>query len=259
MDKRIGAQLYTIREFCKSREDFENSMKKIREIGYKQVQVSGVGPFGEEEIIGCGDFIRKVCDDNGLVISCTHRPLQSLQENFDAEIEFHNKLGCKIIGLGGLPKEAREDKDVLIETIKSLNELSDKLNEKGFTFTYHNHAFEFRKIDDKTLMDYILEHGRFSLLIDVYWLAHAGLNPVKFIKAHADRIACVHFKDKAVTTGNETAYAEVGCGNLDWDEIIAACEEADIKFAQVEQDICSDDPFECLKRSYNFLAAKGFN
>ena len=45
MDKRIGAQYYTIRDFCGTLDDFDYSCKKISEIGYKTVQLSGIGDF----------------------------------------------------------------------------------------------------------------------------------------------------------------------------------------------------------------------
>ena len=51
---------------------------------------------------------------------------------------------------------------------------------------------------------------------------------------------------------------EVGKGNLDWDDILAACEEAGVEYALVEQDTCETDPFDCLKTSYEFLKQKGF-
>ena len=34
MHMEIGAQLYTVREFCKTLEDFEETLKKIADIGY---------------------------------------------------------------------------------------------------------------------------------------------------------------------------------------------------------------------------------
>ena len=37
----IGAQLYTVREFCGNLDDFSESLKKIAQIGYRYVQVSG--------------------------------------------------------------------------------------------------------------------------------------------------------------------------------------------------------------------------
>ena len=37
---QIGAQFYTIREFCKTPEDLALSLKKVADIGYKTVQIS---------------------------------------------------------------------------------------------------------------------------------------------------------------------------------------------------------------------------
>ena len=98
MDKRIGAQLYTVRDFLKNEDDFYLSMKKIKEIGYKQVQASGVG-------IENAEYIKKVCDELQLEISCTHRPFDNYINNLEDEILYHKTLDCKIAGLGGMPKE----------------------------------------------------------------------------------------------------------------------------------------------------------
>ena len=50
MDKRIGAQYYTIRNFCKTLEEFDESCKKVSEIRYKVVQLSGIGDFTGAEV-----------------------------------------------------------------------------------------------------------------------------------------------------------------------------------------------------------------
>lgn len=41
----IGAQLYTVREFCKTLDDFALTLKKVADIGYRTVQVSGTCAF----------------------------------------------------------------------------------------------------------------------------------------------------------------------------------------------------------------------
>jgi tRNA modification GTPase len=42
--------------------------------------------------------------------------------------------------------------------------------------------------------------------------------------------------------------------------VIETCIKNDVKFAFVEQDECyGEDPFECLKRSYDYLRSCGFN
>ena len=44
----IGAQFYTLRDHCKTLEDFSESLRKVKEIGYDYVQISGVCPYEPE-------------------------------------------------------------------------------------------------------------------------------------------------------------------------------------------------------------------
>ncbi|MBE7021113.1 MAG: sugar phosphate isomerase/epimerase [Ruminococcaceae bacterium] len=251
MDKRIGAQLYTARDFLKTNEDFYKSMKKISEIGYKQVQASGVG-------ISDAPYIRRVCDEFGLEITCTHRPLDNYINKLDEEIAYHKALGCKIAGLGGMPPEFRCEEKIM-EFIEIMNGIHGKLKKEGLVLTYHNHSFEFIKYNGRFMMDYLIEYGKFSFIVDTYWLAYAGINPADYIRKLGERTICVHYKDLAMADAKEVKMAPVGSGNLDWDKINLACEDAGVKYALVEQDICEEDPFLCLKKSYDFLSEKGFN
>ena len=45
---KIGAQFYTIRDFCKTLDDFSESLKKVADIGYKTVQISGTCAYTPE-------------------------------------------------------------------------------------------------------------------------------------------------------------------------------------------------------------------
>ena len=252
MSLKIGAQYYTIRDFCKTIEDFDLSCKKVSEMGYKAVQLSGIGDFSAEEI-------KPIIEKYGLYVVCTHRALAKFLEELDSEIEFHKAIGCPILGLGGMPGGKIEE-DTIDEFVKNFKPVIEKINAAGLIFAYHNHAFEFQKIDGKYVFDIICEklgNVPFKLILDVYWLAYAGINPAKFIREHKENIACVHFKDMSVT-GNAQFFAPVGYGNLDWDNIIAACEEVGVEYALVEQDMCYDEnPFDCLGKSYKFLKEKG--
>ena len=42
---QIGAQMYTTRESCKTLEGFAETLRRIADIGYQTVQVSGTCPF----------------------------------------------------------------------------------------------------------------------------------------------------------------------------------------------------------------------
>lgn len=42
---RIGTQIFTVRDFCKTPEKLALSLKKVADIGYTTVQISGICPF----------------------------------------------------------------------------------------------------------------------------------------------------------------------------------------------------------------------
>lgn len=254
MDKRIGAQLYTLRDFCKTAEDLDSTFAKLKEIGYQAVQVSGIGPIPAEAV-------KETADRYGLSIVCTHRAYTEFTEELPQLINAHRVMDCKIAGIGGLPMEFRSGAEAVKKFIEAINPVCKKLKAEGMQFAYHNHAFEFAKADGKYLMDHLLENtdpDEFKFIVDVYWLAFAGINPAEFIEKLGSRVAAVHFKDLAVTSANEVLMAEVMEGNLDWDKIIAASEKSGAQYALVEQDICQRNPFESMKISYDNLRGKGF-
>ncbi|HCA46057.1 MAG TPA: sugar phosphate isomerase/epimerase, partial [Armatimonadetes bacterium] len=43
MASKIAAQLYTVREACQTAEDFADTVKRVREMGYESAQLSGHG------------------------------------------------------------------------------------------------------------------------------------------------------------------------------------------------------------------------
>ena len=250
MDKRIGAQYFTIRDFCRDKKGFDESCRRVAEIGYKTVQLSGIGDFEPE-------FIKEVLDTYGLEAVCTHRPFADFEENFDELVKYHNVTGCRYAGLGCMPGFSSEP-EVIDAFVKKYRPIAKRLADSGLTLTYHNHAFEFEKINGRYVFDIIAESvDNMEFILDVYWLSYAGINPVKFIEKYKGKIACVHFKDIAVYK-NQIEMAEVMEGNIDWDDVIRACINADVKYAFVEQDVCRRDPFESLKISYDNLHTKGF-
>ena len=123
-----------------------------------------------------------------------------------------------------MPFEARESEEAFFEFIKTIDDISARLKNEGIMFGYHNHSFEFKKYNGKTMLEHILDNtnSNCKLIYDVYWAAHAGINPIKVMEKYADRIVVMHYKDKKVFEGNDSDICEIGEGFLDWDEIIEA-------------------------------------
>ena len=87
MDKRIGAQLYTLRDYCKTAEDLDATFAKLQKIGYQIVQVSAVGPIPAE-------IIKETADKYGLKIVCTHKNLEDYTNHQEQLIADHHAMNC---------------------------------------------------------------------------------------------------------------------------------------------------------------------
>lgn len=255
MDRRIGAQLYTLRDYCQNIKDFDDTLGKLEKIGYKTLQVSGVGNMPAKEM-------RKVIDAHGMEVVCTHRGFDDFKKNLSEIIEYNLDLGSPIAGIGSMPGECYESFDKVKAFVEEANDIAKKVNESGLYFGHHNHGYEFVKFDGVYAMDYILKNtdeSCYKLILDTYWLAFAAIDPAGYIKKIGERAMAVHFKDLKMKADNTGVMAEVMEGNIDWESVVSACDEAGTKWALVEQDVCERCPFESMEISYNNLKKLGFN
>lgn len=252
-NSKLAAQLFTVRDFCRSEEDIKVSMEKIAKIGYKNVQVSGLAKIPAANM-------RKIMDDNGLDIIVTHIGWQQFDENLDALIEEHNILGCRHAGLGSMPGAAfsRTSESGFASFGKRAEEIAQKLLEADMRFVYHNHAFEMQRFGKKTGLDLIYENApTLQGEIDTHWIVAGGGDPVTWIEKLSGRMDLIHFKDMSADSENRRVFKEIGEGNLNWPAILAACEKAGVKWYIVEQDECEVDPFQSLEISYKNLVEMG--
>ncbi|MCD6291487.1 MAG: sugar phosphate isomerase/epimerase [Anaerolineae bacterium] len=249
----LAAQLYTVRQFTQTPEGLETTFKKVREIGYRSVQISAIGPIDPAKV-------KELLDEAGLTVCITHTGYDRLKNELPAVIEEHRLWGCKNVAIGSMPTKFREmGEQGFLEFAREANEIGRALYDAGLTFSYHNHAFEFQHFGKRVGLDIIFEETDPRYLkaeIDTYWVQYGGGDPAAWIRKMKDRMPVVHLKDMVIQDGKQIM-AEVGEGNLNWPAILDACREAGVEWYAVEQDICQRDPFESLAISYNNLKAMG--
>lgn len=251
---RLAAQLYTLRDYLKTPEDIASTLKKVKEIGYNAVQVSGVGPIDSAQL-------KELADNEGLVICATHIGYPDLTERIDEVIAKHQLWDCKYVGLGGLPQDYRSSGEGYATFAAKATEIGTKLKAAGQTFIYHNHEFEFAKYDGKTGLDILIEQtdpDAVHFELDVFWVQAGGGDPADWIRKVNGRMKVVHLKDMIVTQDRERQFAAVGEGNMNFRRILDACNEIGVEWGAVEQDSCyGRDPFDCLASSFRYLRSLG--
>ena len=93
---QIAAQMYTLRDFCKTEEGFIDACRRVKRMGYDGVQLSGVIELDGKET-------KKILDGEGLKAVVTHISLDAMENHTEAVIERH--LGVLPQGRG-LEREA---------------------------------------------------------------------------------------------------------------------------------------------------------
>jgi len=248
---RIGAQFYTIRDFCKNLEDFSESLKRIADIGYEFVQISGTCPFEAE-------WLDTQLRTTGLKCVLTHTPPAQLQENPVKVAADHDVFGCKYVGLGWYGFDPEKPEGTLDAFEALYAPVAKSLADNGKYFMYHNHAHEFRLENGRLVLEQLAE--RFSpevmgFTLDTYWIQVGGADPAQWVEKLSGRVPCIHLKDFAY----DRKMAVIGEGNINFDRVFEKAESAGTEYMLVEQDDCNgENPFDCLKRSYDYLRSCGF-
>ena len=223
----------------------------MADIGYKAVQISGTCEFDPK-------WLKDELKKNGLKCVLTHTSPDRLQNNPVQVAKDHDVFDCKYVGLGwyGFNEEIEGQRyDDFINTYKPV---AKALKENNKLFMYHNHEHEFKKYNGKLIIERLAEDmapDEMGFTLDTYWVQCGGGDPAQWIERLSGRVPCIHLKDYAY--GRKMAV--IGEGNINFDRVFEKAESAGTEYMLVEQDDCNgEDPFACLKRSYEFLKSRGF-
>lgn len=161
--------------------------------------------------------------------------------------------------------------------IDLIDRIADAALKRGITPVVHPHAACFIEFEDEIeAVAQALDPVKVGFCVDTGHLAYAGLDPVRFYEAHADRVKYFHFKDidpavhgmvvrDAVPFLEAVArkvFCPMGRGVVDWPALAEAMKENGYGgAANVEQDIdpaVSLTPLDDAKASLAYLRSVGF-
>ena len=285
----IGLQLYSILFILQ--QDFEGTLKRIAEIGYKELEFAGPYIFSSEETItgwksyapqaGFTDSgyygntpkqMKALLDKHGLTAPSAHVGLTDLRQVLPQAIEAANEIGHKYIICPFLEAKDRRSIDDYKKLADEFNRFGEACKKGGVQFGYHNHNFEFGNLDGQIPYDVLLTNTDADLVkmeLDLFWASITDIDPVGLFEKHPGRFPLCHFKDLAQKTPlsdplhaldnpasadtAKNAMADLGHGIIDFKRIIANAEKAGLKHYIVERDL-TKDPETTMKEGYRYLA-----
>lgn len=258
-DKNIGLQLYSLRDDFKV--DFDQTITAIGQMGYKFVEAAS---YNDGKFYGMNpkEFSKKVKKAGMIALSShTNKPLpidkmesinwDEIWQWWDQAIDAHKAAGMKYLIVPSMPKKFND-----LKTLKAYcdyyNQIGQKCKDKGLRFGYHNHAFEFVKVEDQLMYDYMLQNTDPSLVffqMDVYWVVKGGYSPVEYFEQYPGRFEVLHIKD----------HKELGeSGMVGFDAIFKHIDKSGAKYLVVEVERYNYEPKVSVQKSLDYLLAAPF-
>ena len=269
----VAIQLFSLRDEAK--QDLVGTLKAVKEYGYDGVEFAGLYGKSPEEI---KELLREI----GLTPVSAHIALPELLADTQRVIDDYKAIGCKNIVVPWLRAEDRPGGANYEETRSNFERIGKLLAENGMALSYHNHDFEFVRLENGELgFDNLydtISPSALKMQLDTCWASVAGKSPIRYLEKYKNRCPLLHLKDY-VGEKSENMYeligidsenpAEkkqcfefrpVGYGVQDFVSIIKAAENCGVEWLIVEQDspTMNKTALECAKMSRDYLKTIGY-
>ncbi|MGC7093934.1 sugar phosphate isomerase/epimerase family protein [Amycolatopsis lurida] len=231
---RISVQLYTLRSLLEK--DLDGTLAALSDIGYRNVEMAGT--YGRS----AAEF-RKILDKHRLRATSSHIGIDG---DVNKLIEDAKTLGHRYSAVPWAKYETKAEWQAFAER---LDKASRAFAKAGIQFGYHNHDHEFALVEGVRPFDILAKgtSGRYTHFeVDLYWVATAGVDPVKLFWQQAGRVLQYHVKDR----GADGSMADVGTGTIDFRKIFDST--PGIREYIVEHDNPAD-PLKTAKVGFDYL------
>ena len=267
----VAVQIFSVRDAAK--EDLRGTLVKIKEMGYDGVEFAGLYDNAPEQI-------KAMCEEIGLIPVSAHVPYLSMVKDPKGVLSQYATIGCQFVAVPYLTEEYRPGTDKFPEVVENIKKIGKVAKELGLQLLYHNHDFEFIKLDGKYALDVLYDEVSAEYLqteLDTCWVNIGGEYPPAYIKKYSGRAPVVHLKDfygeksedmyeligiekKAPTRPGNFEFRPVGSGVQDFPSILKAVEEAGASWVVVEQDQATMGltPMESIAKSREYLKTLGY-
>jgi sugar phosphate isomerase/epimerase len=268
---RIGLQLYTVGD--QLQKDFDATLERVAQIGYKQVEFAGYGGRTPEQV-------RATLDRLGLKSPSTHIGMDAYRRDMDAQIHIAQVIGHEYLTIPSLGRTETpmNTVDAWKRIAAECNALGARAKAAGIKMAFHSHWAEFTPVGDgKTGMDVFVtetDPALFNFQMDLGWARVAGQDPLAWFHKYPGRFRMWHVKDMENLAAGQARSAEtfrgerppagapnarptaIGTGDIDYRPILTGWRESGMEYFFVEQDGASSFPggsIAAIETSYKNL------
>jgi sugar phosphate isomerase/epimerase len=242
---QIGLQLYTVRDIFKA--DPFGTLKKLATIGYNSIEYADMPDLPLKHAA-----FKKAAADLGMTVPSGIYDNKQWFTDTEMLLDRAESLGNKYVCNSWIDASQRSLSDILKQA-EGFNKIGEAAKKRGMHYIYHNHEFEFAKLDgDKSMMDVLIQNTDPKYVnyeLDMYWTVAGGADNVAYMKKYPGRFPCCHIKDRTA----DGKMVDVGDGVINWSDIFAHAKIGGIEYYFVEHDEPTAPADVDVAKSYNYL------
>ena len=238
VDMPIGFQSWSVKD--QLAKDLTGTLKMMKGMGYSRIEMcspkgyadNGFGPLAKMKT----SDLKKTIEGSGMdCISCHFGFGELADDNIVQSIEFAKELGLTqmICSTFWLPKTATlSDYQASAD---QLNTAAEKIKQAGMNTGFHNHEFEFAKLDGQLIYDVLM--NRFDpALVKMQFqteVVNLGYKAADYFKKYPGRFISSHLSDWTA----DKKEVPIGDGIIDWKEFFAAAKVGGVQNIFVEMSL----------------------
>lgn len=244
--KDVGIQLYTVRKEMLA--DPAGTLQKLAKIGYKELESarSDKGNFYGLQ----PKEIKKIAGDLGMTVRSGH---VHIDQDWQKSIDMAAEAGQTYLVCSSLPSEGQTVANYQ-RCADTFSKAAEQCEKSDLTFGYHNHEYEFDKVDGQVLYNVLLDRTDPKLVtmeMDLGWVIVTGNDPLAYFSKYPGRFPLWHLKDMDKTKKEST---EFGKGQINVKQMLQNMNKSGVKYFFVEQEEYPATALDSAKYDFDYLA-----
>ncbi len=234
----VGFQSWSVKDMLGK--DLPGTLKMMKDFGYSQIEMCSPKGYAD---IGFGPLakmktsdLRRTIEDAGMgCISCHFGFGELADDKINDSIDFAKDMGLTqmICSTFWLPKTATLS-DYRASADK-LNIAAGKIKQAGMQTGFHNHEFEFAKLDGQLIYDALMQAFDPNLVKMQFQteVINLGYKAADYFKKYPGRFISSHLSDWTA----DKKEVPIADGIIDWKEFFAAAKTGGVQNIFVEMDL----------------------
>lgn len=239
---KTGIQISSLKPLLKTAEEVTLAFDKMAALGCRYGQLQWIDPAVPI------DHIAAVMRSNAMESLGTQDYYVTVMENLEYYVNLNAATGGIWLTVSRIPERCKSPEGLDLFA-RELTDLQEKLTPLGQRVCFHPVTADYTAVPGMNAVEYLLEKLPWlELCLDLFHLDKNCEDMPAFIRRYAGRIPMAHFKDH-----RDGVLVPAGQGQVHWDGVVRACEEAGVGYGLAEQETWDTDPYECLGQALAWL------